>query len=169
MRLRTQRGFTLIIALLLMTLFLVMGIGFLSQRRGQQEAVVAAREHLQAREIARTGLENAVAKIARRQSFPPLSESPVQRAFSYTEDVVDLAGSRIGQYTVTLFLEHASPPFSVMRMTSVGSSGPQGNPLARVTLHAELDTAANVRGVTPPVANPNRFRIFYMREEARYE
>jgi type II secretory pathway pseudopilin PulG len=166
---RPRSGFTLIAVLLLTSLFLVMGIGFLSQRQGQQESVQSARFRLQAREIARAGLEDAYTKLAKRRDFPPVAGLVGEESFSYTEPVTDFSDTRIGEYTVNVSLEFSPAPYQLARITSVGRLGASAAPIAQVILHAEVDVAINRRAVGAPVPNPDRFRILYLREEPRFE
>lgn len=152
-----------------MSLFLVMGIGFLSQRRSQQQAVQAARLRLQSKEIARAGLEDAVAKLSKRWDFPPISGPAGEESFTYTQELTGAGGQRLGEFTVTLYMDRAVAPYELIRLTSIGRVGETEPAPSQVTLHAELDVAEFVRDTDPPVPNPDHFRVLYIREQPRYE
>jgi hypothetical protein len=162
-------GFAFVIALLLMTLLLILGIGFLSQRRGQQQAVQSARVRLQAREIARAGIEDAFSKLSKRHDFPPVAGPTGQEVFTYIDEIRDADNRVYGEYHVSVNLDYGSAPYFLARITSLGRVGPADTPSAQVTLHAEIDLSPTVRGSNPPVANPNRYRILSILEEPRSE
>jgi hypothetical protein len=168
MRIR-RNGFVLLAALLLVSLFLIMGMGFLAQRRGQQEAVAASRLHFQARELARTGLETTLVRLAKRHEYPPAYGPGGQETYSYSEFVTDYDGNRLGNYKVRVHYQMGRDPYFLVRITSRGQVGVTDSARAQAILHAEVDIAEYVRDSDPPVPNPNRFKILSIREETRFE
>jgi hypothetical protein len=149
-------------ALILMGLFLIMGIGFLSQRVAQNEAARAFQSQVQAEALAQAGLSDAVTKLAKRSSFPPLEDKD-QRLFVYTEPVTDGSGQVVGEYEVTVDMTYAKIPYGIARLTSVGRAGGPGRFVAERSLRAELDISAYQRspaGNTTP--NADRFHFHYV-------
>lgn len=155
----------MILSLLLTSLFLVMGIGFLSQRAAQNRASKAAQARFQARALAEAGLEDAAIKLAKRSNFPPLADE-TQRVFRYTERLSDGAGVEVGTYIVAVDMTRAGEPYFIVRLTSTGRVGPAEEPLAELTLSGELDVSSLIRetAIRRPEPNPNRYRFLYLAE-----
>lgn len=153
-----ERGVMLIVVLGLGLFFLVLGMGFLSQRAEQYKGAYRLAESEQALAIARAGLEDARVKLSVDPGFPPQG-SVDQSVFSYSENLTEVGGTAVvGSYTVTVDRRHALPPYSVVRLTIVGKAGPPDSPLARRVLSAELDVAAFLRD-DPDVTNPEFFNF----------
>lgn len=134
-----QRGSSLIVVLLVTLILFSLGVGLLSKRQLQYKGAYQATLAVQARALARAGLEDARAKLAMDYRFPPQSDDS-GKAFSYTEEVRDLSSnSVVGYYTVTIDMSLQAPPFSILRVTSLGSAGTATMaPSARARMYGEI-------------------------------
>ncbi|MEW6278573.1 MAG: hypothetical protein AB1758_08135 [Candidatus Eremiobacterota bacterium] len=151
-----QRGVMLVVALLICTTLLVLGIGFMSQRVLQYRGAYRAGETSQALALARAGLEDARLKLERDFRFPPPAGDD-QNVFTYTERLLDMDDvTEVGRYTVTVDVTQKGAPYWILRITSVGSVGPPTDPVARHKLYAEIDVSSTVRG-DPATPNPELF------------
>lgn len=126
----------LVTALLLCTVVLLLGMGFLGSRAGQYHSTVQAALAARARAVARAGLEDARAKLQRDIHFPP-RPSQAQPVYSYTEDFFDLSTppQYVGTYDVQVDSSHDIPNVRVLVVTSRGQvrgagHGPTSPPLA---------------------------------------
>jgi hypothetical protein len=156
----------LIFVLLLSLVLLVMGMGFLSQRVGQNRAANKELRETQARALAEAGLEDVRIKLAKRNGFPPI-DGRQQTNFLYVESLRDASGQSLGTYQVDIDATFASGPTWLMRITSRGFVGTPQSPEAEVVLFAEIDVsewdrAGIVRSIY--LVNPDRFRIIYLKE-----
>lgn len=136
--------------LLLCLILFALGSGLLSKQSALYEGSMQQVRAAQARALAQTGLQDALAKLMRDDSFPPLS-SEGQQVFSYTEDLSDLDGRPAGSYNVQIDRSLARRPWYVMRITSQGRVGD-----SRYTLRGELDVALKRRS-QPGLDNPDLF------------
>jgi Tfp pilus assembly protein PilX len=157
---REDRGAVLVFALLLASLFLVMGIGFLSQRASQNRAAKSALLEAQAQACAEAGLLDAQAKFSRWSSFPPL-EDERQRDFSYVETVRDSGGNTLGSYEVTLDMTYAQEPHFIVRVSSVGRAGSSGSGV-EVSYKGEFDVAVMERIPSGRDLMPNERYLQYL-------
>jgi hypothetical protein len=158
----------LVLTLLLMGIFLIMGMGFLQQRVAQNRAAVAAVEEVQARAIARSGLEDAMAKFRKHHDFPPQSDL-AQSRYSYSEQMLDVDGEPVGSYSVSVDTRYAAGKYWLLRLSSTGIVGPASQPLASCTLYAEIDTSQVKRplggGWNPPqLPNPNLAKFIVIKQ-----
>lgn len=155
----------LILSLLLTALFLVMGIGFISQRTAQNRASRAMQARFQATALAEAGLEDAAIKLAKRSNFPPLADE-TQRVFRYTERLTDETGLEVGTYVVSVDMARSGRPYYIVRLSSTGRIGSVSEPLAEVTLSGEIDISTLIREteVRSPELNPNRYKFLYLAE-----
>jgi hypothetical protein len=155
----------LLIVLLLMGVFLIMGMGFIQQRVGQSRAMNLAINDLQSQSLARSGLEDALAKLAKHHDFPPLSDIS-QNKYVYTERVVNLGGQDIGGFTVSIDTKYQAHSFWIIRISSRGFLGAQTDPQAQSTVFAELDMSKVRRPLptasSPKVPNPNFFEWLFV-------
>lgn len=128
-----RQAFMLITALLLCTVVLLLGMGFLGSRVGQYNSTLQASLAARARWVARAGLEEARAKLQRDIHFPPDS-SQQQTLYSYSEDLYDLSSPPLymGTYDVQLDSSRDIPNLHVLTIVSRGqvSQKPGGVPLA---------------------------------------
>lgn len=153
-----RRGSMLVVALLLSLLFLVLGMGFLTQRVTQYRGAFRVAEATQALACARAGLEDVRTKLNLDFAFPPPAADD-QPIFSYTELLTDLGSTTpVGSYTVTVDSTYRTAPFGVLRITVVGSAGDPQQPLARRKLYAELDVMTVLRD-DPYTPNPDLFEF----------
>src|SRR5262249_32970139 len=99
---RRRRAFLIVVVLFLLVLLITMGFGLLGSRSGQYQAAVQAEAAVQARALARAGLEDARTKLNRDLAFPPVSNFQ-ENAFTYSEDFYDVSHSKyLGCYQVTV-------------------------------------------------------------------
>lgn len=148
----------LVVALLLSLLFLVLGMGFLTQRVTQYRGAFRAAEAVQALACARAGLEDVRTKLNLDYSFPPPAADD-QPVFTYTEVIEDLGSTTpVGSYTVSLDSSYRQSPYGLLRITVVGSAGDPQQPLARRKLYAELDVLPVLR-TDPALLNPDYFKF----------
>lgn len=146
-----DRGAVLLAALMLTTVMLLLGLGFLGQRRGQYRAAREFIQQSQAGALADAGLEDALGKLAKDVGFPPLRSND-QGSFTYSEDVADSTGQPVGSYRVAIDMRYSLQPYAVIRVTSRGLLGNGKTPTAVVSRTMEIDMA--------PERNP--FRVLYV-------
>ena len=140
-----RRGFMLVTALLLCTIVLLLGMGFLGSRAGQYHSTVQAGLAARARSVARAGLEDARAKLQRDLHFPP-HPSQAQTSYSYTEDFYDLSTppQYVGTYDVQVDSSKDVPNIRVLVINYRGQvrasgQGPAAPPLACHSYRACID------------------------------
>ncbi len=164
-----QRGSVLILVLILTTLFLVMGVGFLSQRASQNRAARSGVFVLQARALALAGLNEATAKLSKHRDFPPKWDL-TQTRYRYSEEVLGRDGDPFGWYTVTVDTTLAGSPDYILRLSSTGYLGDREEPAAKFSLLGEIDLCPHQRPDVrvPPLrwTNPDIFEFLYLREGA---
>ncbi len=142
----------MIAALLVMTMLLIMGMAFLSQKSAQYEAVVKSGLANQARAIAQAGLVDFKLKVAKSRSFPP-PRPKGQTLYSYTEDFSDIDGRPHGFYTITCDSKLDRTPYWLLQVTSEGVLGSRAEPRARFRIYGELDLSSTLRNA-PSQPNP---------------
>jgi Tfp pilus assembly protein PilX len=166
-RLAAKRGMLLLLVLFVMGIFLIMAMGFLQQRVSQKKASTAAIEEVQARAIARSGLEDALAKLAKHHDFPPRADES-QKQYRYTEEIATADGATGGAFTVAIDTRYQRGEFWLIRITSTGYLGNPAYPLAQSTCFAELDVSKLQRPrpnpSAPKVVNPNLFKFFFVKQ-----
>lgn len=149
---RARRGVTLVLVLLLGTLILILGMSLMASQShlySQADVVSQAR---QARLLAEAGLEDALLKLERDPSFPP-PLAPDQTRFTYAETLPTFSGQIFGSYEVTVDTARRGPPYSLIRIISVGRLGGEKAPRAERTLMLDLDLSAEDRSA-PGLENP---------------
>lgn len=140
-RRRPDRGFSLIVVLLLLAILLVLGIGFLGRGLGRYRTAQETAGASQARALAMAGIEQTRVKLDKDFDYPPQSAID-QQVFSYSEEVRDVDGNVVGSYLVTLDWRYAEEPFLLLIVRSQGRVGPpDAPPEYRRTLVAEIDLA----------------------------
>lgn len=150
-------------ALLLISLVLVMILGFLGLRGLEYSSTAKIQSLALAQSLAEGGMEDARVKLEKDMFFPPLTGYG-QDTFTYSEDVTDPAtGQPVGGYTVTLDVSQRVAPFCLVRMQSIGAAGLRTNPRARYRIYAELDVSSNERS-TNMFPNSRLFRYLQWRE-----
>lgn len=135
---RTQGGAALLAALLLSTVLLLVGMGFLGQRRGEYTAALEHVRRSQAGALADAGLQDALGKLAKDVGFPPL-RSDDQGSFVYSEELFNADGESVGFFQVTVDVRYQFRPYRILRIISRGMVGDRKNPTATVTRKAEID------------------------------
>ncbi|MFN8608218.1 MAG: hypothetical protein U0931_11850 [Vulcanimicrobiota bacterium] len=148
-----KRAFSLPVVLMLSLVLLLLGLGFLNKRVSQYKGAYQTTYSVMALQLARAGLEDARIKLEKDLDFPPQAGLD-QKAFSYTE--ILLPGEE--SYTVTVDLSLREAPFKVLRITSIGTSGPMTGPRARRKLTAEFDISPTLRS-DPTSANPDFYQM----------
>lgn len=134
LRWRGQRGSLLIAALLLGIVILLVGLGFLAQRRAQYQAAAEGSAATQALALAQAGLEDFRVKMAKSYDFP--AWRPEQTLFSYSEDFPGGSYSVRVQRVLGNAALNPRPTLYVVR--SEGTAGDRGEPRARRVLQAEI-------------------------------
>lgn len=132
-----RRGMLVVVALLILGVALVAGIGLMSSQVANYRGVNAAVESAQALALAQAGLEDARLKLERDIDFPPPGD-PGQLLFTYSEDVL-IDGVRVGAYRVSIDTSFESTDYDLLRITSTGLVGNSESPRAQRTLHLDLD------------------------------
>ncbi|MFA5508741.1 MAG: hypothetical protein WC423_25175, partial [Vulcanimicrobiota bacterium] len=96
------RGSILIVVLMLITVLLVMGMGFLASRVGEYRAARQAVLSVQAKGLAMAGMEETRVKLLKDFDFPPIAAID-QPAYQVVEPVHDLDGTTVlGFYEATV-------------------------------------------------------------------
>jgi type II secretory pathway pseudopilin PulG len=150
--LRVARGSTLIAVLLTMTIILILGMAFLSQKSSQYESAVRNREAFQAHALAQAGLVDFRQKMAKDRSFPPKRPEGSDQ-YQYTEFLTDLADEPYGGYKITVDTSKNIRPYWVIRVTSFGFLGSAETPRSQASIYAEMDAAVQDRS-DPGELNP---------------
>jgi len=124
------------VALLLSTLLLVLGMAFMSKQSSRYRMARLTAESITAKGLAMAGYENSRAKIEHDLLYPP----PDQRyhdEYSYREGITDLGGGpEVGSYEVTVDRRWMDPPYQVIVITCEGHPH---NSIARYRIRAEID------------------------------
>lgn len=151
----SRRGFALVVSFLLLLVVFILGVGFLGQRTALYKEALATRNASQARVAALSGMEDCRVKLEKDTLFPPLG-SAEQLVFTYSQPLLSVSGQVVGGYTVTVDRRLQLQPYALIRVTSIGFTGPADRPTASRRLYAELDISPAIRGTYDP--NPNFFR-----------
>ncbi|MCL5773825.1 MAG: hypothetical protein M1536_05535 [Firmicutes bacterium] len=133
-------------------------MGLLSIKATQYKVAILEKNFSIARTLAEAGLEEARVKINKDLNFPP--EVAEQSIYSYTEEVVNSDGERIGVYQVSVDMSKDKSPDYYIIITStgiVGTTDPSDNPLAIRSISARIDTASKER------SNPLNDNGYYFR------
>ncbi len=138
---RADRAFLLVFALLLTVFIAVIGFGMLGARQGHYAASRASIEAVQAKALARSGLEDIRVKLAKNPFFPT-GIGDEQTVFSFTEEVRTFDEDElVGYYQVTVDREFRGS-HRLVRVESTGIVGQNVASSARHTMYAELFTQA---------------------------
>lgn len=138
MRARPSGGFLLVFALLLTVLVTLIALGLLGIRRGSYAASIAVFNSVQAREMARSGLNDIWAKLCNDPNFPTgIGDEQVQ--FSYREEVIDSTGQEVGSYTVRIDRIYRKT-HNIVLLESTGIAGGLDGDSSTFTIYAELST-----------------------------
>ncbi|MCA9790478.1 MAG: hypothetical protein KC910_01735 [Candidatus Eremiobacteraeota bacterium] len=133
-----RRGFLIVMALLLSLLIIVVGLAYMGARPGEYAASQAAAAAVEARNLARAGLEDAKVKLSKDEFFPT-GIGDEQVVFSYVEEMESLSepGRVVGTYRVSIDRSYRSQ--NVIFIVAVGTAGKLKNPRARYSISAELN------------------------------
>lgn len=153
-----RRGSSLVLSLLLIGLLMMMGLAFLGQHGAGRQSSTRFAQSLQAKQLARAGLEEVRARLATDLNYPPQPQA-WSLPYTSTEDVLDNDGiTLLGYHTVTVDASLMAAPYGVLRVTSVGTVGDHQVALAVHTLYAEIDVYPRNRS-NPAQVNPMLYRI----------
>ena len=149
-----NRGFLLVTALLLTVLVAIIALGLLGIRRGSYAGSRAAVREVQARALARSGLNDIWIKLS-KDPFFPTGIGDDQEQFSYREEVFNENGESVGTYTVRVNRAYRVS-HEVVLLESTGRVGKLSAHSASHTIYAELSTKSGdfefkvwEEGVTP--------------------
>lgn len=165
-----KRGAVLVFALLLSTLLLVVGVGFIALRGLEYGSVSELQDRAQARELAMAGMEDARVKLEKDPFFPPVGGFG-QYTFTYSEDVFDPedASRLIGLFTVTVDNRQKEEPFRLIRIQSIGQvvdrRAPDAPVRATYRILAEIDVASFERGGSLGQANSRLYQYLDWKEQ----
>lgn len=131
-----RKGFALVLALLISTLLLVLGMAFMTKQSYRYRLARLAADAMVAKSLAMSGYENSRAKMQHDMLYPP----PDQRyhdEYSYRESVNDLNSvNEIGHFEVTIDRRWMDPPYEIIVIISEGHPK---NSAAHYRIRAELD------------------------------
>ncbi len=133
-----RKGFLLVFALLLSVFIAIIGFGMLGARKGNYAASRAAIEAVQAKALARSGVEDIRVKLSKNPFFPT-GVGDEQTIFSYTEEVLTIDGRLVGQYQVVVDRTFRDS-HRLVRIESTGIVGQSLASSSRHTMYAELFT-----------------------------
>jgi hypothetical protein len=142
-----QRGSLVVASLLLSSIILLVGLGFLGKRRAQYRAAQSQRFEMAALSLAEAGLEDARVKLLKDPGFPHWQEG--QSNFSYRETFAS------GDYQVVLtrYPKEQLVPGEARYLNEFlvidveGSAGDSGEPQARRRMQAEMMTRGLISSV----------------------
>ena len=133
---RKRRGFALMLALLISTLLLVLGIGFMTKQSYRYRLARLSADAIAAKSLAMAGIENSRVKMQHDLLYPP-PDDRYHDEYSFSEPVYDLNSSRqVGTYEVTVDRRWMELPYEIVIITSVGHPADSN---ARYSIRAELD------------------------------
>lgn len=147
-----RRGMLLVVALLVLGVALLAGMGLMSSQVSNYRGVHAAQDAAMALCLAQSGLEDARLKLERDALFPPRGDGNLvqpdtgskpqeQSLFTYSEDLY-LSGKRVGSYRVSIDTSFV-PGYQFVRIISNGLVGLTEAPSAQRVLKVDLDVNTN--------------------------
>ncbi|MBX3172196.1 MAG: hypothetical protein KF760_32625 [Candidatus Eremiobacteraeota bacterium] len=147
-----RRGMLLIVALLVLGVALLAGMGLMTSQVSNYRGVHSAEDAALALCLAQAGLEDARLKLERDALFPPHGDGNLvdpddgakpqeQSLFTYSEDMFWDA-KRIGCYRVSIDSSFAAP-YQFVRVTSNGLVGPAEAPTAQRVIKVDLDISTD--------------------------
>ena len=143
-----RRGMLLIVALLVLGVALLAGMGLMTSQVSNYRGVQSAEDAAMALCLAQAGLEDARLKLERDPLFPPrgdgnlmdpdIGDKPQEQSlFTYSEDYF-VEGKKIGSYRVSIDMSFA-PRYQFVRVISNGLMGLSEAPTAQRVLKLDLD------------------------------
>ncbi|MBS2039909.1 hypothetical protein JST97_33295 [bacterium] len=158
---RKRRGFALVLALLISSLLLVLGMGFMQKQSYRYRLARLSADAIAAKSLAMAGIENYRVKMQHDLLYPP-PDDRYHDEYSYREPVYDFGSPQgeVGSYEVTVDRRWMDPPYQVIVITSLGIPKDTN---ARYSIRAELD-------VNPAhdVAGGTFFQIVRQEENSAY-
>lgn len=133
-----RRGSTLILALLIVGVIFLAGLGFLAQAAEQYKAAGSAGRSTQALALAEAGLQDALTKLRRDWDFPPRSADD-QVVFTYLESLRNTKNEVVGSYEVAIDRRLVIQKKDVLIIRSTGRIGSLQEPEAERVLQIEFD------------------------------
>lgn len=133
---KSDRGFLLVAALLLTIFVAIIALGLLGIRRGSYASSKAAVNSVQARALARSGLNDIWIKLT-KDPFFPTGIGDEQTQFTYREEVVDDGGRIVGSYLVRVDRQFRRS-LEIVRIESTGRVGGLSEESSSHTIYAEL-------------------------------
>jgi len=147
-----RRGVMVILALLVLSLLLILGMGLLSSQQARFRAATRSADSAQALCLAEAGLEDVRCKLEKDRQFPPRAADD-QRTFSYSE-TLNNGAVELGSYYVELDWSYDVAPYSLIRINIIGCVGPRENPRSQRILRAELQRIPNITTMATAPPNP---------------
>lgn len=126
------------VALLLTVLVAMIALGLLGIRKGSYSSSRAAVNSVQARALARSGLNDIWIKLG-KDPFFPTGIGDEQDIFAYREDVRDTGDRVVGSYAVKVNRKYRIS-HQVVLLESTGRVGGLNSESATFTIYAELST-----------------------------
>ena len=133
-----KRGATLVLALFVVAVIFVAGLGFAERSQAQYRASVQTGRAAEAMALAEAGLDDALTKLRRDWAFPPASAED-QTNFSYQDSLTNSRGDTVGSYQVDLDLSQMKLDHKVLIIRSKGRVGPTSAPSAERSVEVEVD------------------------------
>jgi hypothetical protein len=127
-------------ALLITVLIALIALGLLGIRRGSYASSRAVVNSVQARALARSGLNDIWVKLS-KDPFFPTGIGDDQEQFSYREEVTNSRNEIVGSYTVKVDRTFRRT-LNVVRIESTGRVGGLTENSSTHTIYAELSTDA---------------------------
>jgi hypothetical protein len=167
---KSRRGFLLIMVLFISAILLTLGLGYLSGTMRNYQSAFSAVAGLQARALARAGLEDALQKLNKDRDFPPLPSSTsstlgqVAEPFSYSEDFLDVDNvTPLGYYQVQVDTRFQSGPYqweiNPNQLIQITSTGYAGRTRSSTTAQASMRLTLDVHNPDQIVVGPDIARI----------
>jgi len=142
----------IIVAMLVLSLLIILGMGMMSSQQARYRAATRATDSAQALCLAEAGLEDVRCKLEKDRQFPPRAADD-QSSFSYSETLAD-GTVELGSYYVEIDWSYDVAPYHILKITVIGCVGPRESPRAQRTLLGELRHISNATTIDTAVANP---------------
>jgi Tfp pilus assembly protein PilX len=160
---RRNRGFLIILALFLIVLITVTGLGLVQGGTDEYRKATLGLANQQALALAMSGLEDARLKLERDPNFPP--DSGAAKFYSYGEDVTNVGSTTsVGNFEVTIDSTYAETPYLILILNSTGRCK-NANKEVKRCVRTELDLSLLDRDplkATDP--NPQYFQFVNLAE-----
>ncbi|MBX3171825.1 MAG: hypothetical protein KF760_30720 [Candidatus Eremiobacteraeota bacterium] len=147
-----RRGIMIIVAMLVLGLLLILGMGILGSQQARYRAATRSSDAAQALCLAEAGLEDVRCKLEKDRQFPPRAADD-QRTFSYSETLSN-GPLELGSYYVEVDWSYDVAPYHILKITAIGCVGPRENPRAQRTLLGELRHISNASSISVAPPNP---------------